>query len=250
MTDDIPERDPLADLVSRSVGQRVPSVDVEVLPTAAGERKRLRFRTAAGDSSAIFDRAPRGDTTEAQLLPFLARKTDRVPSVHSRGIPPPHVALGPWVLVEDVYAGASACDDPLGIVRAKLAIERAVVQDLPALKALGVRELTGLPEPLASAPRVLVHGDLVCANAVRVARGVVLLGWRHAALGPGVLDVARLAQDLERAGRTAEAHAVREVYAMESGLPNALELMVRAGQTVAAAKAVEESPDSTGHRSG
>ncbi len=250
MTDDIPERDPLADLVSRSVGQRVPSVDVEVLPTGAGERKRLRFRTAAGDASAIFDRAPRGEATEAQLLPFLARKTDRVPSVHSRGIPPPHVALGPWVLIEDVYAGASACDDPLDIVRAKLAIERAVAQDLPALKALGVRELAGLPEPLASAPRVLVHGDLVCANAVRVARGVVLLGWRHAALGPGALDVARLARDLERAGRKADAKAVRDLYVSESGVPNALELMVRAGQTVAAAKAVEESPDSTGHRSG
>jgi len=108
----------------------------------------------------------------------------------------------------------------------------------------------GLPEPLASAPRVLVHGDLVCANAVRVARGVVLLGWRHAALGPGALDVARLARDLERAGQKADAKAVRDLYVSESGVPNALELMVRAGQTVAAAKAVEESPDSTGHRSG
>jgi hypothetical protein len=251
VTDDVPERDPLADLVSRSVGQRVGSVDVEVLPTGAGERKRLRFRTAAGDSSAVFDRAPRGATTEAQLLPFLARKTDRVPTVHSRGIPPPHVALGPWVLIEDVYAGAPACDgDPREIVRAKLAIERAVARDLPALRALGIRELTDLPGPLAAAPRVVLHGDLVCANAVRVARGVVLLGWRHAALGPGVLDIARLAQDLESAGRTADAQAVRDVYVMESGLPNALELMVRAGQTVAAAKAVEESPDSTGHRSG
>jgi hypothetical protein len=252
VTDDqIPERDPLADLVSRSVGQRVPSVDVEVLPSPDGERKRLRFVTASGASSAIFDRAPRGQTTEAQLLPFLARKTDRVPAVHSRGIPPPHVALGPWVLIEDVDAGSPACDgDPREIVRAKLAIERAVAKDLPALKALGLRELTDLAEPLASAPRVLLHGDLVCANAVRVARGVVLLTWRRAALGPGVLDVARLAQDLERAGRAADAKAVREVYASESGLPNAVELMVRAGQTVAAAKVVEESPDSTGHRSG
>jgi len=97
---------------------------------------------------------------------------------------------------------------------------------------------------------VLVHGDLVCANAVRVARGVVLLGWRQAALGPGALDIARLAQDLERAGRKADARAVRDLYVSESGLPDAVELMVRAGQTVAAAKAVEESRDSTGHRSG
>ena len=221
-----------------------------VAKNALIEVERIRFTQDGVERSLALKRVPHDDSLEVQLLPFLARKTDRVPSVHSRGIPPPHVALGPWVLIEDVYAGASACDDPLDIVRAKLAIERAVAQDLPALKALGVRELAGLPEPLASAPRVLVHGDLVCANAVRVARGVVLLGWRHAALGPGALDVARLARDLERAGQKADAKAVRDLYVSESGVPNALELMVRAGQTVAAAKAVEESPDSTGHRSG
>src|SRR6185503_8689483 len=91
---ELPERDPLADLVSRSIGARVPSVDVELLPAPEGvERKRLRFNTATGSSSAIFERVPRGETVEAQLLPFLARKTDRVPSVHSRGLPPPHASL-------------------------------------------------------------------------------------------------------------------------------------------------------------
>jgi hypothetical protein len=212
------ERDPLADLVSRSIGARVPSVEVEVLATAAGERKRLRFVTTSGASSAIFDRAPRGEATEAQLLPFLARKTDRVPIVHSRGIPPAHVTLGPWILIEDVDAGAPACEgDPREIVRAKLLVERAVANDLPALKALGVREVLALPEPLASAPRVLLHGDLVCPNAWRVERGVVLAGWRKAALGPGALDVARLAQELERRGRHGAAAAVRETYVEESG---------------------------------
>jgi hypothetical protein len=229
MNGEVPERDPLADLVSRSVGARVPSVDVEVLATPAGERKRLRFLTSSGASSAIFDRAPRGDATEAQLLPFLARKTDRVPVVHSRGIPPSRAALGPWILIEDVYAGSPACEgDPREIVRAKLTVERAVANDLPALKALGVRELAPLPGPLASASRVLLHGDLRCAHAWRVERGVVLSGWRRAALGPGALDVAMLVGDLEHAGRRADAEAVRDVYIAESAEGSASDLLAAA----------------------
>ena len=71
MSPDLSERDPLADLVSRSIGARVPSVDVELLPAEHGlERKRLRFITSAGASSAIFERSPRGEVLEAQLLPF------------------------------------------------------------------------------------------------------------------------------------------------------------------------------------
>jgi hypothetical protein len=218
MTDEIPERDPLADLVSRSIGVRVPSVEAEILPSEDGvERKRLRFATAAGSSTAIFERLSRGETTEAQLLPFLARKTDRVPALHSRGIPPPHVSLGPWVLIEDVYAGALACDgDVVEILESKRAIEQAVAKDLPALRALGLRDDTrALPPSLAGAARTLVHGHLVCANARRVARGVVLVGWRRAFVGAGVLDAASLALDLERAHRPKDAAAVREAHAAE-----------------------------------
>jgi len=84
VTGEIPERDPLADLVSRSIGTRIESVEVEVLPAPDGvERQRLRFTTATGASSAIFERLPRGETTLAQLLPFLARKSDRVPALTS-----------------------------------------------------------------------------------------------------------------------------------------------------------------------
>ncbi|MEK7862762.1 MAG: hypothetical protein AAB295_05795, partial [Chloroflexota bacterium] len=73
------ERDPLADLVSRSIGARVEAVEVEVLEAEPGiERKRLRFTTTAGGASAIFERSAPGRTLQAQLLPFLARKTDRV----------------------------------------------------------------------------------------------------------------------------------------------------------------------------
>src|SRR5207247_4995769 len=83
------ERDPLADLVSRSVGRHIESVAVEALPPREGiERKRLRYDASAGPAAAIFERSPRGEALEAQLLPFLARKTDRVPIVHARGIPP------------------------------------------------------------------------------------------------------------------------------------------------------------------
>lgn len=215
MSEELPERDPLADLVSRSIGARVPSVDVEVMPSDEGiERKRLRFTTAAGPATAIFERLPRGDITEAQLLPFLARKTDRVPRLHSRGLPPAHVTLGPWVLIEDVYDSAPACDgDPVEVLDAKVNIERAVAKDLPALRALGLRDdARELPAGLASAPRTLVHGDLVCDNARRLARGVVLVGWRRAFIGAAVLDAASLVRDLERADRAKDAAAVREAY--------------------------------------
>lgn len=215
MSGELPERDPLADLVSRSIGARVPTVDVEVMSSDEGiERKRLRFTTAAGPATAIFERLPRGDITEAQLLPFLARKTDRVPRLHSRGLPPAHVTLGPWILIEDVYDGAPACDgDPVEVLDAKVNIERAVAKDLPALRALGLRDdARELPAALASAPRTLVHGDLVCDNARRLARGVVLVGWRRAFIGAAVLDAAALVQGLERADRAKDAAAVREAY--------------------------------------
>ena len=212
----LPERDPLADLVSRSIGHTVPSVEVEVMPSGEGiERKRLRFTTAAGPATAIFERLPRGDITQAQLLPFLARKTDRVPRLHSRGLPPQHVTLGPWVLIEDVYDGAPACDgDPVKILDAKRAIEGAVAKDLPALRALGLRDdARELPAALASAPRSLVHGALCCDNARRLERGVVIVGWRRAFIGPAVLDAANLVRDLERSHRAKDAAGVREAYA-------------------------------------
>jgi hypothetical protein len=226
-----PERDPLADLVSRSIGARVPSVGTETLPAPLGvERKRLRFTTSAGASSAIFERVPRGETVEAQLLPFLARKTDRVPSVLSRGLPPPHASLGPWTLIEDVYAGTPAGDgDPLEILAAKRAIESAVERDLPALRALGLREAgKDLPHSLAALPAALVHGDLACANALRVARGVVLVGWRRAFIGPAVLDAAALVLDLEQSDRREEAKAVRAAWGDPAVFDEAERFILRA----------------------
>ena len=235
MSEKLPERDPLADLVSRSIGTRVPSVDVEVMPSLAGiERKRLRFTTAAGPATAIFERLPRDDITEAQLLPFLARKTDRVPRLHSRGLPPAHVTLGPWVLIEDVFDSAPACDgDPVEVLDAKVNIEHAVAKDLPALRALGLRDdARELPAGLASAPRALVHGDLVCDNARRLARGVVLVGWRRAFIGAAVLDAASLVQGLERADRAKDAAAVREAYVRDGdrALLEEAERFLRAAQ--------------------
>lgn len=214
----VPERDPLADLVARSVGMRVDAVVAETLAAPDGyERRRLRYTTTAGQATAIFERAPRGVVLEAQLLPFLARKTDRVPVVHSRGLPPPHASLGPWLLMEDIVDLSSGCDaDPLDVLRAKLAIERSVARDLPALRALGLREGEPLDEPLASAPLGLVHGSLSCASARRADRGVVILDWSHASLGPTVLDAASLAADLARRGDVDAAARVRERFLRES----------------------------------
>lgn len=223
------QRDPLAELVSRSVGARVESVRAELVPAPEGvERKRLHYATSAGETTAIFERLPRGETLEAQLLPFLARKTDRVPAVHSRGLPPPHAALGPWILMEDVYAGAPVTS-AIEILEAKRAIERAVATDLPALRALGLRDARhDLPEALAQLAAGLVHGDLVCANALRVARGVVLVGWRYAFIGPVILDAAGLVLDLEQRDRWDDARAVRDAVGAPEVFAEAERFVMRA----------------------
>jgi len=183
---DLPDRDPLADLVSRSVGARVEAVIAEDIAADGGvERKRLRYATSAGPQTAIFERRARGDVLEAQLLPFLARKTAHVPLVYSRGLPPPHVQLGPWLLFEDVLASPHE-DDAAEILRAKRSIEAAVASDLPALRALGVhtRETDG--------PVALVHGALTRESAFRTARGVVIVGWSSAYIGDPARDARSL----------------------------------------------------------
>lgn len=191
---DLPERDPLADLVSRSVGARIESVVVEELPSADGvERKRLRYDTSAGPRTAIFERRARGVTLEAQLLPFLARKTPHVPAVYSRGLPPPHAALGPWLLLEDVLASPVETDRA-AILRAKRAIEVAVANDVPALRALGLR----------GDGTTLVHGALTAGKAHRTERGVVIVDWSHAYLGTAEADISTINTPSRSDGRGGE----------------------------------------------
>jgi hypothetical protein len=226
--------DPLGSLVARSVGGDVKEVRAEELREDDGiERKRLHFTRDGQSSTALFERSARGMVVEAQLVPFLARKTAHVPRVHSRGIPPPHASLGPWLLLEDVSGAASACEgDPVEIVRAKIAIERAVAADAPALRALGipvrapldlVRDAGGdavaeeAARELAAWPVALVHGGLVCRHARRTDRGVVLTRWSAAHLGCAVLDAFRLAADLRDQGRSRDADAVIDLYVRESG---------------------------------
>jgi hypothetical protein len=211
--------DPLEALVARSMGASVSDVRAETLePEAHIERKRLHFTTDAGATAVLFERSARGAVLEAQLLPFLARKTAHVPRVHSRGIPPPNAPLGPWLLLEDLTEEPSACDDdPLDLIRAKVAIERAVANDGPALRALGIPS-RAWPE-LAKWPISLVHGQLTCEHARRVERGVVLTRWSAAYLGCGLLDAVRLASRLRESGRDADAEAAVDLYVKESGGP-------------------------------
>jgi hypothetical protein len=238
--------DPLAALVARSVGGDVHGTQAEDLAPEDGiERKRLTFTRDGKLTTAMFERSARGVIGEAQLLPFLARKTDHVPRVHARGIPPPHASLGPWLLLEDFSPASSACEeDVVDVVRVKIAIERAVAADGPALRALGVptrtpldvaREESGdgtLEEAaleLAAWPVGLVHGDLSCGRARRVERGIVITRWSMAHLGCALLDAVRFAADLRDSGRSRDADGVIEHYVAESGGPTD-EALVRAAK--------------------
>ena len=228
--------DPLASLVARSVGGDVQDVQSEELVAEDGiERKRLHFIRDGRVTTAMFERSARGVVGEAQLLPFLARKTEHVARVHARGIPPPHASLGPWLLLEDVSEAPNACeDDVIDVIRAKIAIERAVAADGPALRALGVpvrtpvdivREERGdaaadeSARELAGWPVGLVHGDLRCGRARRLERGIVLTRWSMAHLGCALLDAVRFAAELRDSGRSRDADAVIERYVAESGGP-------------------------------
>jgi len=172
--------DPLATMLTRSLGATVSDARSEVVRKGdTVELERVRFTAEGVERSLVFVRFPKERALEVHLLPFLARKTDRVPRVYARGIPPPMVPAWPWVLLEDLVAAPDACDDIAGIAAVKRDIERAVSGDLPALRALGVPG-TG---------RTLMHGDLRCVNAKRSDRGIVIAAWSHAHLGDGEEDV-------------------------------------------------------------
>lgn len=186
--------DPLTSFIGRSLRAEVSEVSEEIVQdTTEAEIDRIRFTQAGERRSLIVKRVPPHASLEVKLLPHLARKSDRVPAVYARGIPPVTVAAWPWLLIEDLL-DAPATGDLDGIVRAKVAIEQAVRADGPALVALGVPRL-GRPVALAAWPEVLVHGALSRAHAATTDRGIVLTEWRHASLGPGLLDVIRLARD-------------------------------------------------------
>lgn len=214
-------QDPLTAFVARSLRADVNEVRSElVAKNALMEVERIRFSQDGVARSLALKRVPPTDSLEVQLLPLLARKTDRVPQVLSRGVPPPAVPAWPWVMTEDVLDTTSAChEDPRAIVLTKVAIERAVATDAPALKALGVKTLTpadlveraaersATDRPLdaearaaaaviAHLPMVLCHGELACTHARLTARGVIIVEWRRAYLGCGLLDIAQLTDDV------------------------------------------------------
>jgi hypothetical protein len=212
--------DPLATLISRALGAAVSDARSERLGTHEGvEYERVRFVRDGSEQTLMFERLAPRSALEAQLVPFLARKTPHVPRVLARGIPRPVAPAPPWLLVEDLSDAASACDgEPVAIIEAKIAVEEAVARDAPALRALGVPErppeaiadeiaLAAADDAIASEareaarrlrkwPAALVHGDLTCANAVGSGRGVVLRRWGRAHLGCALLDLVRLVNDL------------------------------------------------------
>ncbi|HEV2250672.1 MAG TPA: hypothetical protein VGT60_09210 [Candidatus Limnocylindria bacterium] len=203
--------DPLTSFISRSLRSAVTDVSDEILrDTTDVELDRVRFTQDGTRRTLIVKRVPPHSSLEVTLLPHLAWKSDRVPIVHARGIPPTTVAAWPWLLIEDLVDAPPARDGD-AIVRAKVAVERAVGADGPALVALGVPRIARRG-PLAEWPEVLVHGALTPEHAVLAERGVVLVEWRHASLGAGLIDVVRLARD---AGLPERPLALR--YAAEVG---------------------------------
>ncbi|HVD31856.1 MAG TPA: hypothetical protein VNE19_09120 [Methylomirabilota bacterium] len=214
-------QDPLTAFVARSLRADVTDVRSEIVAkNALMEVERIRFSQEGVARSLALKRVPPEDSLEVQLLPFLARKTDRVPRVLSRGVPPPAVPAWPWVMTEDVLDTTSAChEDPRAIVLTKVAIERAVATDGPALNALGVKTVTPVDlveraveraatdrpvdaearaaaTALSHLPTVLCHGELACTHARLTARGVIVVEWRRAYLGCGLLDMAQLSDDV------------------------------------------------------
>lgn len=235
--------DPLRAMVSRALGADVAEAHSEPLGADDGvEAERVRARLADGTvRSLLLERLAPRHALEAQLLPFLARKTDRVPAVHARGIPRPVAPAPPWVLAEDLADAPRACDgDPVAILDAKIAVERAVEHDVPALRALGVPERTpadiaeqiaraagepgmaeearGSARRIATWPVALVHGGLRCANAVTTDRGVVLRRWGRAYLGCALLDVVRLVADLVEHDDAVRGIGLSRTYAERLGI--------------------------------
>ena len=203
--------DPLTAFISRSLRAEVSDVREEIIQdTTDAELDRVHFMQDGAARTLIVKRVPPHASLEVKLLPHLARKTDRVPAVFARGIPPATVPAWPWLLIEDLL-DAPAVTDLAAIVRAKVAVERAVAADGPALVALGVPRIAR-HGALTEWPEVLVHGALGGRSAVSAARGVVLTEWRQASLGAGLVDVARLARD-----RKVPARELAEVYARECG---------------------------------
>lgn len=209
---DEPVSDPLTAFISRSLRTEVSEVSEQIVQdTTEAEIDRVTFTQDGARRSLIVKRVPPHASLEVKLLPHLARKCDRVPTVHARGIPPATVAAWPWLLIEDLLDAPRAGADLAGIVRAKVAVERAVAADGPALSALGVPRIARRGA-LAAWPEVLAHGALSPDLAVRAERGIVLTEWRHAALGSGLTDVVRLAR---AAG--VPARPLAELYAAETG---------------------------------
>ncbi len=203
--------DPLTAFISRSLRVAVSDVSEEIVrDTTEVELDRVHFTQDGTRRTLIVKRVPPHGALEVKLLPHLARKTDRVPGVYARGIPPTTVPAWPWLLIEDLL-DAPPVEDLAAIVRAKVMVERAVAADGPALVALGVPRIARRG-PLAEWPEVLVHGALARANAALTDRGAVLLEWRQASLGAGLTDVVRLARD---AG--VPAAPLAELYAAELG---------------------------------
>lgn len=206
----------------------------EALPERSGINfERISFVQAGAARTLVLMRLPRDRSLEVRLLPFLAQKSPRVPVVFSRGIPPPITPAPPWVLVEDCEGHPSACDsDPRAIIEAKAEIERAVANDGPALRALGVpvispdliarRVADAAPDRAAEAllagqrladePQSLVHGNLTCRQAVVGDRGVVIRDWGQAHLGCALLDVVRLTSDLVGRGEAVLGIGLSRVY--------------------------------------
>src|SRR5260370_27403168 len=101
--------DPLTAFISRSLRAEVSAVREEIVrDTTEVELDRVSFVQDGGRRTLLVKRVPPHSSLEVKLLPHLARKTDRVPGVYARGIPPTTVPAWPWLLIEEIHKAPRA----------------------------------------------------------------------------------------------------------------------------------------------
>jgi len=133
--------DPLTSFISRSLRAEVSDVSEEIIQdTTEAEIDRVSFTQGDLRRSLIVKRVPPHASLEVKLLPHLARKTDRVPVVYARGIPPETVVVerGDVLRAKPEPDLFLACQERLGVAIRDCYVVGDAVWDLLAARRAGM----------------------------------------------------------------------------------------------------------------